>query len=94
MLREENRTRLKARGLVVFLDTSLAIQINRTKKDRKRPLLQNVDHRLVLEEMKAIRDPLYNDVADIRVFVGDSSSKRLVATIVTKMKQLGSLDEQ
>ncbi len=89
VLREENRHSLASRGCVVFLDTSLAIQVARTKKDRKRPLLQNVDHRTVLAEMKTLRDPLYEEVSDIRVFVGESTSKRVVSGIIARMADKG-----
>jgi shikimate kinase len=93
VLREENRGHLRERGFVIFLDTSLEIQINRTRNDRKRPLLQNVDHRKVLKEMKQHRDPLYNSVADLRISVGDSGSKRVVTSIVGKMTEQGLLVE-
>ncbi len=89
VLREDNREWLKSRGFVVFLDTSVDIQVARTRKDKKRPLLQNVNHRKVLREMKTLRDPLYADVADLRVFVGDSGSRRVVTGIVARMAERG-----
>lgn len=36
ILREINRQRLSSRGVVIFLDTSLELQIKRTQRDRKR----------------------------------------------------------
>jgi shikimate kinase len=86
VLRKSNRIHLQSRGIVVFLDTSLETQIKRTEKDKKRPLLQNVDHRKVLSELKDIRGPMYSEVADFKVFVGDSNSRKTVATILHHLK--------
>ena len=43
ILREENRSRLAARGVVVHLDSSLERLVERTQRDTKRPLLANGD---------------------------------------------------
>ena len=86
VLRKENRRYLQARGIVVYLDTSLDTQIRRTEKDKKRPLLQNVDHRKILAELRDVRDPMYNEVADFKVFVGDSNSRKTVSSIIRHLK--------
>ena len=91
VLRKDNRRYLQSRGIVIFLDTTLDTQIRRTEKDRKRPLLQNTDRREVLSELKNIRDPIYAEVADFRVFVGDSNSKKTVSEIIRKLKNDGLL---
>lgn len=91
VLRKDNRRYLQSRGIVIFLDTTLDTQIRRTEKDRKRPLLQNTDRREVLSELKNIRDPIYAEVADFRVFVGDSNSKKTVSEIILKLKNDGLL---
>ncbi len=87
VLREENRKCLVSRGIVVHLDTSLDMQIKRTEKDKKRPLLQGADHREVLTRLKAERDPIYQSVADISYFVGEESSKKVVAGIMRKLHE-------
>ena len=86
VLRKENRRCLQARGIVVYLDTSLDTQIKRTEKDRKRPLLQNVDHRKVLTELRDTRDPIYSEVADFKVFVGDANSRKTVSSILHQLE--------
>lgn len=86
VLKPENRRCLVSRGVVVFLDTSLELQIKRTEKDKKRPLLQNVDHTSVLRDLKFKRHPIYSEIADIRVFVGDESAKHVVNGIIKKLK--------
>ena len=93
ILRKENRRNLQSRGIVVFLDTSLDTQIKRTAKDKKRPLLQNTDHRKVLSELKAHRDPMYQEVADIKMFVGDGNSRKTVAGIIRQLKSDGLVQE-
>lgn len=90
ILRFENRRNLISRGVVVFLDTSLELQMKRTKKDKKRPLLQGNDAESVLRKLKSERQSLYEEIADITVFVGQDSSKHVVNSIVRKLKE-GSL---
>ncbi len=80
--RAENRE-LMARGMVVYLYASVDEQVRRTAKDKKRPLLQNANPRKVLEELMAIRDPLYRDVADIIVNT-DGRSPRAVANEIRR----------
>ncbi len=86
VLREENRRYLQSRGIVVFLDTSLDTQIKRTEKDKKRPLLQNVDHREILSRLKDERSPIYTEVSDYKVFVGDSNSRKTVNSILRYLR--------
>ncbi len=80
--RAENRE-LMARGTVVYLYASVDEQVRRTAKDKKRPLLQNANPRKVLEELMAIRDPLYREVADITVDT-DGRSPRAVANEIRR----------
>lgn len=94
VLREENRQKLQSRGVVVFLDTSLELQIKRTEKDKKRPLLQREDRVEVLEQLKQERHPIYDAVADVTVFVGDGSSRRVVNSILQKLRNDGYLEDE
>ena len=94
VLRPENRRCLVNSGVVVFLDTSIELQIQRTANDKKRPLLQNVeDLTAVLKNMKFKRQPLYAEVADINVFVGADTAKRIVIEILDKLKEQEKLKE-
>jgi shikimate kinase len=67
ILDAESRSRLGARGFVVYLYTSVEQQLRRTEKGRERPLLANGDPRAILESLVAIRDPLYREIADLVV---------------------------
>lgn len=93
VLRKDNRRHLQSRGIVVFLDTTLDTQVRRTEKDRRRPMLQNTNRRQVLSELKDVRDPIYMEVADFRIFVGDSNSKKTVSEIIHRLKNGGLLQE-
>ena len=67
VLLPENRERLAARGTVVFLDTTIEQQLERTRKSRHRPLLAGGDRRTRLEELALVRGPLYRSIAAITI---------------------------
>jgi shikimate kinase len=75
----DNRRHLSARGLVVYLYCSPEQQYERTCRDRNRPLLQTEDPRTRLQELMAVRDPLYREAADLVI-----STERRSAMAVTK----------
>jgi shikimate kinase len=62
-----NRERLAARGTVVFLDTTIDQQLQRTRRSKHRPLLAGTDRRSTLEQLAATRDPLYRSIAAITI---------------------------
>jgi shikimate kinase len=64
---EQNRQYLAERGVVVYLYATVDQQVERTSRDRNRPLLQNDNPRLVLQNLFTVRDPLYRQIADILV---------------------------
>ena len=67
ILRDENRQHMASRGTVVYLETSVDQQFQRTYRDKNRPLIQQDNPREVLEKLLAVRDPLYRSVADLIV---------------------------
>jgi shikimate kinase len=70
------RNRLSARGIVVYLETTIDKQVARTQRDRRRPLLQTSEEpRTVLENLAVQRNPLYEEIADVIVQTDDQSSK-------------------
>lgn len=90
VMREENRTRLKQRGLVIYLYTEVEQQWKRTRKSRNRPLLKQDNPKKVLKELMAIRDPWYREIADIVVNSKSQSAKMLAKHIhdqITKLQQ-------
>ncbi|MCG5498447.1 shikimate kinase AroK [Ectothiorhodospira variabilis] len=80
VMRPENRECLKRCGLVVYLRTSVSVQLRRTARDRNRPLLQTENPRARLEELLRIRDPLYREIAHLVV---DTDREHLRGTVRT-----------
>ena len=84
ILDPDSRSRLGARGFVIYLYTSVRQQLQRTSRGRSRPLLENGDRERVLEELMAVRDPLYREIADMVV---DTDGRRVkeVASEITEI---------
>ncbi|MBD1387933.1 shikimate kinase AroK [Neiella sp. HB171785] len=83
---KENRNRLSARGIVVYLETSIDKQFARTQRDKRRPLLANADDpREVLEELAGERNELYNEIADVVVQTDDQSAKVVASQIIKQL---------
>lgn len=76
-----NRQHLSARGTVVYLCTSVKQQLERTLKDKNRPLLQTENPEAVLKALFAERDPLYREVADIIIETDHHSPRWVVQEI-------------
>lgn len=84
VLSRHNRNALSARGIVVYLATSVDKQFERTQRDKKRPLLQTDDPRQTLEELAKVRNPLYEEIADITLQTDEQSAK-VVATHIIEL---------
>ena len=78
ILRPENRRALAGRGYVVYLYATVDEQVRRTRRDRRRPLLQNGDPEQILRDLMTERDPLYREIADY-IIETDTCSPRTVA---------------
>jgi shikimate kinase len=78
----ENRTLLSSRGKVVYLQASVEQQLERTAKDKKRPLLQVKDKKSQLEKMMVEREPLYQEIADLTIETSDTTVRNVVQRIV------------
>ena len=83
ILSKDNRNYLSARGIVIYLETTVDKQFERTQRDKKRPLLQGADDpRQVLEDLAKIRNPLYQEVADITLPTDEQSAKLMANQII------------
>ena len=81
ILNAETRTLLSSRGKVVYLQATIEQQLERTSKDRKRPLLQVDDKKTVLKELMDDREPLYRSIADVVVKTNNATVKNIVNKI-------------
>jgi shikimate kinase len=75
--RPVNCERLRRRGIVIYLQASVAQQVERTQHSRNRPLLQNTDPAIRLAELMAVREPLYHAIAHVVV----STDRRKVQSV-------------
>ena len=87
VIRKANRQHLKSRGTVIYLHASIDQLLERTSRDKNRPLLQTEDPRAKLEELMATREPLYREVADIVVDTEQQSVAKVVKQITQKLQQ-------
>ncbi|MFW6092614.1 MAG: shikimate kinase AroK [Pseudomonadota bacterium] len=84
-----NRALLAARGIVIHLDSPLERLLERTRRDRKRPLLQQGDPRETLARLQAERDPLYREIADYRFITDRQGPKILAREIEARLRKDG-----
>ena len=86
ILSEENRELLSSRGTVFYLSTPISVQVERTAKDKDRPLLKNGDPGQILQELHEKRKNLYESVSDHIVETEDKSSQEVASEIINLVK--------
>lgn len=87
ILKPENRKFLMSRGTTIYLYANIETLLERTSKDRNRPLLQTDDPQAKLEELYEIRDPLYRETADIIIDTGKDSVRLALKEILEKLQE-------
>ena len=88
VLSDANRARLMARGYCIYLDAPLELLVERTRRDRNRPLLAQGDPRARLATILEQRDPLYRAVADLVVKTDRRSARHMVREIQRRIAEL------
>ena len=88
VLDELNRSRLMSRGFVVYLNAPLDLLIERTSRDKSRPLLQTENPQHRISELLKQRDPLYRQVADTVVETNRRSARHVVKEIQERLDNL------
>jgi shikimate kinase len=86
VLDADNRRLLRERGFVVWLPASVAQQLARLERDRKRPLLTAPDREERLQQMAALRNPLYAEVADLTVNTGSENVACVARELVQQLE--------
>ena len=89
ILSETNREHLSSRGTVFYLATPISVQLERTSKDKDRPLLKNGDPGKILEKLHQARESLYEVVADYIVNTEGKSSQEVSEEIIKLVKSYG-----
>ncbi|MDN3452798.1 MULTISPECIES: shikimate kinase AroK [unclassified Psychrobacter] len=82
----ENREFLNQRGIVVYLNAPVDVQLARTAKDKSRPLLQQPNPRKILQDLYSARDPLYRQVAHIIMPTGHTYPRHMVNQLMQQLE--------
>ena len=82
----ENRELLASRGTVFYLHTPLSTQVERTAKDKDRPLLKDKDPEKVLADLQKSRQSLYEAVSDHIINTENKSGPEVANEIVKLVK--------
>ncbi len=85
VLREANREKLRSRGIVVFLDVDIDVQVERTSRNTSRPLLQHGDPRATLLEISSKRGPIYRELAHVRISTSNQRHQKVVDKICREL---------
>ncbi|MBK4764808.1 MAG: shikimate kinase AroK [Pantoea sp. Brub] len=82
---KDTRNFLSARGIVIYLETTIEKQLARTQRDKKRPLLNQIDipPQEMLEKLASERNCLYEEIADITISTNEQSTKFVVNKIIS-----------
>lgn len=84
VMRKENRQNLCTYGFVVYLYAPVSVQLKRTEKDKRRPLLQKPNREQVLTELFELRDPLYRSMADLTLDTQSMSPRQVIRAIMNQ----------
>jgi shikimate kinase len=87
---EKTRASLQARGIVIYLQTTVNQQLERTANSTHRPLLRTANPRQKLTDLLEIRDPLYREVADLVVDTSSKNSNMICKEIVARLDAMSS----
>ncbi len=86
ILNEQSREFLHSRGIVVYLRASINQQLERTGKDKNRPLLQTENPMAKIKELFKIREPLYRETAHIIIDTSRRSPRSVSQEIVRQLE--------
>jgi len=79
---------LQQRGLIIYMEVSLETQLNRLKRDKKRPLLQSENPQEVLKHLWETREPIYENIADFTVVTDHRSIREVCDDITSWLKTI------
>ena len=86
ILSDSNREMLSSRGTVFYLSTPISVQLERTSKDKDRPLLKNGDPEEILTRLQKERKDLYESVSDHVIETENKSSQEVASEIINFVK--------
>jgi len=83
VLKKENQQNLQRSGTIVYLCAGIDDLLERTSRDKNRPLLQTDDPRAKLQSILSEREPIYRELADIIL----ETNKMTVHAAVKKLEK-------
>lgn len=83
---KQNRELMTSKGKIVYLEASIQEQLERTLKDKSRPLLNKGNKEETLISLKERREHLYKEIADITIKQEGKSHNKIVQEIIGKLK--------
>jgi len=87
ILNAENRNHLVNRGTVFYLKSNLQTLVERTSKDKNRPLLQTGEPvETTLKNLLEQRGPLYEETADYVIETANNSIHSVIQAIIKHLK--------
>jgi shikimate kinase len=84
VLKPENRQMMKESGYVCYLTASTDQLVERTSRDKKRPLLQVENPRQKIIDLLSLREPIYRESADL-IINTDKRSPKMVAQEIIRL---------
>ncbi len=79
---EKNRLFLKEEKKVIFLDSSIKRQYDRTKESQKRPLLNNGDSMKILKNLYQKRLSFYQEVSKLKISMDNLTEGKIIEKIL------------
>ena len=87
VLDPNNREHLSSRGTVFYLKSSLKTLVERTSKDKNRPLLHAEEPaEAILKRLLEQRGPLYEETADYVIETANNSIHSVIQAIIKHLK--------
>jgi shikimate kinase len=90
VLLPENREHLANRGRVVYLQTGIEQQLERTRHGRQRPLLYTDNPEQMLRDLMAFRAPLYESIAVVVVPTDGRQVRAVAEEVVQRLQELST----
>ena len=84
----QNIPLLRQLGLVVWLSASEQVIWDRVSRNQKRPLLKTENPRDTIRALLAIRNPLYEAVADLKVDTSTLTHAEVAAIIFARLRKV------
>ncbi len=86
VLRPENRSMMRRSGTVIYLSAPFAVLWTRLRRSKTRPLLVTEDPQSTLRQLMELREPLYQEAADITMDVDTGSAINMARSIRQKLQ--------